>query len=132
MCWRVKVCEIPPLLGQSAKSRPHQKFRTSATFSPSKDSVNPCKMAVISPLYSAHYKLFFNVLNVSIDPFFVEFQVKGVLGGSSGRSSPGRATFLDPRITTTAFNGRNNGPNESRDSSFSFPDFTEYDSIFRF
>src|SRR6266498_4458667 len=99
MYWWANVCEIAPLPRKSAKSRPHQNFRTSATFSPSKYTVNPCKIAVISSLYSAHCELYFGVLIVLIDPFFVEFRVKVILGGSSGRSSLGsgnlRAAFPD-------------------------------------
>src|SRR6266536_2546003 len=99
MYWWANVCEIAPLPRKSAKSRPHQNFRTSAIFSPSEYAVNPCKIAVISPLYSAHCELYFGVLIVLIDPFFVEFRVKGILGGSSGRSSPEsgnlRAAFPD-------------------------------------
>src|SRR6266536_1718799 len=102
MYWWVNVCEIAPLSRKSAKSRPHQNFRTSATFSPSKYTVNPYKIAVISPLYSAHYELYFGILIVLIDPFFVEFRVKVILGGLSGRSFPGsenlRAAFPNPRI----------------------------------
>src|SRR6266498_4636170 len=99
MYWWVNVCEIAPLPRKSAKSRPHQNFRTSATFSPSKYTVNPCKITVISQGYSAHCELYFNVLIFLIDPFFVEFRVKGILGGSSRRSFPGnrnlRAAFPD-------------------------------------
>src|SRR6266511_2539667 len=100
MYWWANVCEIAPLPRKSAKSRRHQNFRTSATFSPSKYTVNLCKIAVISPLYSAHYELYFDILIVLIDLFFVEFQVKVILDGSSGRSSPGnenlRAVFPNP------------------------------------
>ena len=48
-------------------------------------------------LYSAHYELFFGVFNVLIDPFFVEFRARGVLGGSYRRPPQ------NPRITTTVF-----------------------------
>src|SRR6266536_3815352 len=102
MYWWANVCEIAPLPRKSAKSRPHQNFRTSATFSPLKYAVNPCKIAVISPLYSVHCELYFGVLIVLIDPFFVEFRVKVILGGLSGRSFLGsgnlRAVFPNPRI----------------------------------
>src|SRR6266498_4850849 len=102
MYWWVNVCEIAPLPRKSVKSRPHQNFRTSATFSPSKYAVNPYKIAVISPLYSVHYKLYFGILIVLINLFFVEFRVKVILGGLSGRSSFRsenlRAAFLNSRI----------------------------------
>src|SRR6266536_3894291 len=102
MYWWANVCEIAPLPRKSAKSRPHQNFRTSANFSPSKYIVNPCKIAVISLLYSVYYELYFAVLIVLIDPFFVEFRVKEILGGLFRRFFPGnrnlRATFLNPRI----------------------------------
>src|SRR6266498_3359070 len=102
MYWWANVCEIAPLPRKSAKSRPYQNFRTSATFTPSKYIVNPCKIAVISLLYSAHCELYFGVLIVLINPFFVEFRVKVILGGLSGRSSSGngnlRAVFPNPRI----------------------------------
>src|SRR6266498_5471427 len=105
MYWWANVYEIAPLPRKSAKSRPHQNFRTSATFSPSKYTVNPYKIAVISLLYSTHYELYFSILIVLINPFFVEFRVKIILDGSSGRSSPGngnlRAAFPNPRITIT-------------------------------
>src|SRR6266498_4729072 len=86
MYWWANVCEIAPLPRKSAKSRPYQNFRTSATFSPSKYILNPCKIAVISSLYSAYYELYFGVLIVLINLFFVEFRVKVILGGLSGRS----------------------------------------------
>src|SRR6266536_3969346 len=99
MYWWANVYEIAPFPRKSVKSRPHQNFRISATFSPSKYTVNPCKIAVISPLYSAYCELYFDILIVLINPFFVEFRVKGILGGSSRRSSPGsgnlRAAFAD-------------------------------------
>src|SRR6266536_3272259 len=102
MYWWANVCEIAPLPRKSAKSRPYQNFRTSATFSSLKYAVNPCKIAVISLLYSVYCELYFGVLIVLIDPFFVEFRIKGILGGSSRRSFPGngnlRAVFLNPRI----------------------------------
>src|SRR6266511_2390238 len=102
MYWWVNVCEIAPLPRKSAKSRPHQNFRISATFSPSKYTVNPYKIAVISPLYNAHCELYFGVLIILIGPFFVEFRVKVILGGLPRRSSPGsgnlRAAFPNLRI----------------------------------
>src|SRR6266536_1901848 len=105
MYWWVNVCEIAPLPRKSAKSRPHQNFRTSATFSPSKHTVNPCKITVISQGYSAHCELYFNVLIVLIDPFFVEFRAKGILGGSSRRSSPEVGIYGRPfQISTGLIN----------------------------
>src|SRR6266536_1830661 len=105
MYWWANVYEIAPLPRKSAKSRPHQNFRISSTFSPSKYTVNLCKIAVISPLYNTHYELYFVVLIVLINPFFVEFRVKIILDGSSGRSFPEngnlRAAFLNPRIIIT-------------------------------
>src|SRR6266498_5140070 len=103
MYWWANVCEIAPLPRKSVKSRSHQNFRTSANFSPSKYAVNLCKIAVISLLYSAHCELYFSILIILIDLFFVEFRVKGILGGLSRRSSRGsgnlRAFFSNPRIT---------------------------------
>src|SRR6266536_1493351 len=102
MYWWANVCEIAPLPRKSAKSRPHQNFRTSATFSPLKYVVNLCKIAVISLLYSAYCELYFNILIVLINLFFVEFRVKIILNGLSWRFSPEnrnlRAAFLNPRI----------------------------------
>src|SRR6266498_1791840 len=102
MYWWANVYEIAPLPRKSAKSRSRQNFRTSAIFSPSKYAVNPCKIAVILLLYSAHYELYFDILIVLINPFFVEFRVKVILSGLSWRSSPGsgnlRAAFPNSRI----------------------------------
>src|SRR6266498_1902428 len=102
MYWWANVCEIAPLPRKSAKSQPHQNFRTSATFSPSKYTVNLYKIAVISPLYSAYYELYFDILIILINLFFVGFRVKIILGGLSGRSSLKnknlRTTFPNPRI----------------------------------
>src|SRR6266536_3357473 len=102
MYWWANVCKIAPLPRKSVKSRPYQNFRTSASFSPSKYVVNPCKVAVISLLYNTHYELYFGVLIVLIDSFFVKFRVKFFLDGSSRRSSPEnrnlRAVFPNPRI----------------------------------
>src|SRR6266536_3277725 len=102
MYWWANVCEIAPLPRKSAKSRPYQNFRTSATFSSSKYIVNLYKIAVISLLYSVYYELYFSVLIVLINPFFVKFRIKIILGGLSGRSfSESRnlqAAFLNPRI----------------------------------
>src|SRR6266536_3809570 len=102
MYWWANVCEIAPLPRKSAKSRPHQNFRTSATFSPLKYIINLCKIAVISLLYSTHYELYFNILIISINLFFVKFGVKGILDGLSKRFFPEnknlRAVFLNPRI----------------------------------
>src|SRR6266498_3431004 len=102
MYWWANVYEIAPLPRKSAKSRPHQNFRISATFSPSKYTVNLCKIAVISPLYNTYCELYFGVLIVLINPFFVEFRVKIILGGLSGRFSPEsgnlRTVFPNPHI----------------------------------
>src|SRR6266511_4245397 len=102
MYWWANVCEIAPLPRKSAKSRSHQNFRISATFSSLKYIVNSCKIAVISLLYSVYCELYFGVLIVLIDPFFVEFRVKVILGGLFGRSSLEsgnlRAVFLNSRI----------------------------------
>src|SRR6266498_404404 len=102
MYWWANVCEIAPLPRKSAKSRPYQNFRTSATFSSSKYVVNLYKIAMISLLYSAYYELYFGILIVLINLFFVKFFVKVILGGLSRRSflESGnlRAVFLNPRI----------------------------------
>src|SRR6266511_4135989 len=102
MYWWANVCEIAPLPRKSAKSRSHQNFRTSATFLLLKYTVNLCKIAVISPLYSIHYELYFNILIVLINLFFIKFRVKVILDGLSGRSffenRNLRAVFLNPRI----------------------------------
>src|SRR6266536_4090334 len=82
MYWWANVCEIAPLPRKSAKSRPYQNFRTSATFLSLKYVINPCKIAVISLLYSVYYELYFSILIVLINPFFVEFRVKIILDGS--------------------------------------------------
>src|SRR6266536_235843 len=102
MYWWANVCEIAPLPRKSVKSRSHQNFRTSVTFSLLKYAVNPCKIAVISLLYSVYCELYFGILIVLIDPFFVEFRVKKFLGGLSRRFFLGsgnlRAVFLNSRI----------------------------------
>src|SRR6266498_5067929 len=107
MYWWANVYEIAPLPRKSAKSRPHQNFRTFVTFSLSKYTVNLCKIVMISLLYSVYYELYFGVLIVLIDPFFVEFRVKVILDESSGRFFFGsgnlRAAFPNPRITITIF-----------------------------
>src|SRR6266536_4662501 len=103
MYWWINVCEIAPLPRKSVKSRSYQNFRTSAIFSPSKYAVNFYKIVVISLLYSAHYELYFDILIILINPFFVEFRVKNFLDGLFRRSSPKnrnlRTAFLNPRIT---------------------------------
>ncbi len=73
MYWWANVCEIASLPRKSAKSRSYQNFRISATFSPSKYIVNLYKIAVISLLYSAYCELYFSILIVLINLFFVEF-----------------------------------------------------------
>src|SRR6266498_4488141 len=112
MYWWANVCEIAPLPRKSAKSLPYQNFRTSVTFSPSKYAVNPYKIAVISLLYNIHCELYFGVLIILINLFFVEFRIKEILDGLSWRFSPGnrnlRTIFPNPRIIITIFSIGNN------------------------